>query len=183
MVLDVWITGHGFEFNGLQLVIPGDVEGAPDYIHGAEALGAKYQRSVRNLQVGVVETVPDAVVERLAGGTKEEKVAGQPSSVVPLHHVGPIQMRVLKVDETNGHLAMVAEELLRAAFLGLVGPDAYGVEVVAEAAAFLLSVAKPQVAKQSGQSATSRKGDYTIKDAGTERVGGFRSDRCRTRRD
>ena len=78
-------------------------------------------------------------------------------------------MRVLKVDETNGHLAMVAEELLRAAFLGLVGPDAYGVEVVAEAAAFLLSVAKPQVAKQSGQSATSRKGDYTIKDVGTER--------------
>ena len=161
MVLDVWVAGHGFEYDGLEFVVPRDIDGAADYFHGAQALGTEHQGRIGDLQVWVVQAVPDAIVEGLAEGAEEEKVAGQPSPVVSLDHVGPIEVGVLQVDETNGDFVVVPEQLLGTAFLGLVGADPNGVEVVAEAAALLLVVAKAQAVEQTRQGATSIKGDYT----------------------
>lgn len=124
------------------------------------AFGAEEKGGVVDFEVGVVDAVPDAVVEGLAEGAHEEHVAGHPAPVVALNHVGPVEVGVLQVDEADGHFVVVAEEFFGAALLGLVGLDADGVEVVAEAAALLLMVAKTPTVKPTGHGVTSRKGDY-----------------------
>ena len=154
MLLQVGVAGHGFEDDGLKFVVPGNVDGASENLHGAEALGAEDEGGVGELEVGVVDTVPDAVVERLAEGAHEEEVAGHSAPVVALDDVGPAEVGILEVDEADGDFVIFAEEFLGAAFLGLVGRDSYGVEVVAEVATLLLMVAKAQAVKQTCQGAT-----------------------------